>query len=73
MNQRPSSAPLLTTREAAEHLSLAEATLEKWRSISNRTDEAKGPRFLRLEGAVRYRLSDLEEFIAESETEASSP
>jgi len=44
---------LLTTKQAAEYLSLAVTTLEKYRVYGG------GPRFLNLGRAVRYRLSDL--------------
>ena len=44
---------VLTTKQAAEHLSLAVTTLEKYRVYGG------GPRFVRLGRAVRYRASDL--------------
>lgn len=47
----------LKTNEAAEILDLKPATLEIWRS------QGKGPRFLKIGRAVRYRLSDLEEYL----------
>jgi predicted DNA-binding transcriptional regulator AlpA len=57
---RPSYAgkELLTRTEAAEFLSLKPQTLGNW-AITG-----KGPRAVRLGRAVRYRLQDLEEFIA---------
>lgn len=52
---------LLTTREAAEYLGFSPRTLEYWRS------QAAGPAFSRIGGGargVRYRVADLDAFIA---------
>jgi excisionase family DNA binding protein len=49
---------LLTTRQAAELLQLQESTLEQWRW------QGKGPMFVKLGRAVRYRRSDLDSFTA---------
>jgi excisionase family DNA binding protein len=49
---------VLTTRQAAEYLSLAETTLEKYRVYGG------GPLFVRLGRAVRYRLADLDGWLA---------
>lgn len=48
---------LLTEEEAAEHLKLKPKTLTRWRWCG------KGPRYYRVGGAIRYRLSDLQKFI----------
>ena len=48
---------LLTTSEAAEILGVKTATLEQWRW------NGKGARFVKLNRSVRYRRSDLDEFI----------
>ena len=51
---------LLDTRQAAKHLDQRPANLEKWRF------RGKGPKFLRMggmRGKVRYRLSDLQEYL----------
>ena len=48
---------LLNTPEAAEYLDLQPCTLETWRSRGG------GPKFLKLGRAVRYRLTDLDDFI----------
>jgi excisionase family DNA binding protein len=53
-SHRPSP---LTTPEAAEYLGLKPGTLEIWRC------NGKGPNFLKLGRACRYRLEDLEEFM----------
>lgn len=47
----------IDTRQAAEFLGLKKNTLDIWRL------QGKGPRFTRFGRAVRYRLSDLENFI----------
>jgi excisionase family DNA binding protein len=49
---------LLTQREAAALLHLSERTLERFRVSGT------GPRFVRLGRSVRYRLADIEAFIA---------
>ena len=50
---------LLTPRESAELLGVPEGTLAQWRS------QRRGPPYIKLEGRlVRYRRSDLEEYIA---------
>ena len=54
------------TEEAARHLSLAPNTLEKMRVTGN------GPRFVKLGRAVRYRLSDLESYIADRVVSSTS-
>jgi len=50
---------LLTPHEAAEFLRVPESTLAQWRS------QRRGPRFVKLERRlVRYRASDLEEYLS---------
>jgi predicted DNA-binding transcriptional regulator AlpA len=48
---------MLTQREAAEVLRLSERTLERMRGAGN------GPRFVRCNRSVRYRLADIEAFV----------
>lgn len=57
----PAPDRLLNTKQASELLSIASATLAKWRKkICN----VKGPKFIKLNGkTTRYRLSDLLEYI----------
>ena len=43
-------------RNLAQRWNVSEATLERWRS------EGIGPRFLKLQGRVLYRLVDIEDF-----------
>jgi predicted DNA-binding transcriptional regulator AlpA len=50
--------PLLTQRQAAEALALSERTLERFRV------SGVGPKFVRMGKSVRYRLSDVEVWIA---------
>jgi excisionase family DNA binding protein len=64
----PQATPLLTPKTASEFLGIPEGTLAQWRS------QRRGPTFIKLEGRlVRYRASDLEQYIASRivETEVS--
>jgi predicted DNA-binding transcriptional regulator AlpA len=49
---------LLNEREAAALLKLSVRTLQRLRCVGG------GAKFVRLHGSVRYRLSDIEEWIA---------
>jgi predicted DNA-binding transcriptional regulator AlpA len=49
---------LLSAREAAALLHLSERTLERFRV------SGAGPKFVRLGRSIRYRLGDIEAFIA---------
>ena len=57
---------LLKENDAAERLSVEVATLRRWRWAG------KGPRFLKIEGAVRYDSADLEVFIEASRRSSTS-
>ncbi len=57
---------LLNEREAARRLGLRIATLRRWRWAG------KGPRFLKLCGAVRYDPADLDTFIGEARRSSTS-
>ena len=48
---------LLTTDQAADILKLKPVTLKKWRVVGT------GPPYIRLGGAIRYRQSDLLEYV----------
>ena len=50
--------PLLTQRQAAALLCLSERTLERFRV------SGIGPKFVRMGKSIRYRLSDVEAWIA---------
>ncbi len=58
---------MITQKELAERWSLAEATLERWRSIG------VGPRHVKLMSRVRYWLSDIEAFEAAGLTSSTTP
>ncbi len=57
---------MLKEREAAELLAMEVTTLRRWRWAG------KGPRFLKIGGAVRYDLADLETFIVASRRHSTS-
>jgi predicted site-specific integrase-resolvase len=48
---------LLTTRQAGEYLHVSPATLATWRS------RGKGPAYIRIGGAIRYHIQDLESYL----------
>lgn len=48
---------LLTTREAARVLGMAEITLRKWRI------HGTGPRFIRCGANIRYRITELDSWL----------
>jgi hypothetical protein len=54
------TAPLLTTIEAAEIIGVRAQTLAVWRSQKRYPDLP----FIKVGGAVRYRLADLETWLA---------
>lgn len=58
---------VLTTREAAAFLGLAISTLNKWRCYG------KGPQFIKLGRAVRYRQDDLERYVEFSTRNPTNP
>ncbi len=49
---------LKTEREAAALLAVSPRTLADWRL------DGKGPPYVKLHGAIRYRLDDLEAFVS---------
>lgn len=54
---RDSSSPFLNSTEAARFLGLRKSTLEAWRCRGG------GPAFVKFGRAVRYRLTDLNDWI----------
>ena len=58
MHHEGTPQPLVDETKAAQLLDLRVKTLRRWRWAG------KGPRFVKLGSAVRYRLADLDEFIA---------
>ena len=51
---------LFTTKEASDYLGLSPKTLEKWRNIGR-----GGIPYIKMAGAVRYNIDDLNKYIAE--------
>uniref|UniRef100_UPI004047F8A8 helix-turn-helix transcriptional regulator n=1 Tax=Yoonia sp. TaxID=2212373 RepID=UPI004047F8A8 len=45
------------TAQASHHLGYSKSTLEWWRT------EGRGPRFYKMSGRVRYRISDLNDWM----------
>jgi excisionase family DNA binding protein len=66
MEQTNFSSKFLTTKEAAEILSIKPNTLEIWRV------QGKSPVFLKIGRNVRYELSEIEKFIHESRRNSTS-
>ncbi len=52
---------LLTEAEAAEELRCSNRCLQAWRQ------SGEGPVFLKLKGMIRYRASDIAQFLVEAE------
>lgn len=52
---------LLTTAEVADRLNVSEQTLRHWRT------QNRGPRYLKLGKAVRYRPADITTWIEEQQ------
>jgi predicted DNA-binding transcriptional regulator AlpA len=58
MQSSPDSlSEFVSDAELARRLGLSPATLQKWRS------QAKGPRWVRMGRAIRYRVSDVEAWV----------
>ena len=53
---------MMTTRQAADYLGLSVHTLNKWRW------DGRGPRYIKLGAAVRYRQDELDRFIEAGQT-----
>lgn len=58
--------PTLNTQGAAAYLGLSESTLEKARVYGN------GPRYVKLGRAVRYRITDLEDWLSSRTVSSTS-
>lgn len=63
MNETPTAAipadPLLTLDEVSSYIRTPKKTLYTWRSAG------KGPRAMKFGGALKYRLSDVDAWLAE--------
>jgi predicted DNA-binding transcriptional regulator AlpA len=57
------STKLMTAKSAAALLGLQSTTLVRWRHLR------KGPRYVKVGGAVRYREADLVDFINSGEVD----
>jgi excisionase family DNA binding protein len=55
----PGAEPLLTLDEVAAYLRTPKKTLYTWRSAG------KGPRAMKFGGSLRYRLADVDAWLAE--------
>lgn len=58
-------APLLTVPELAKQLAIAERTLEQWRQAK------RGPVYVRLGRAIRYRQSDVDAWLSKRAVESA--
>jgi predicted site-specific integrase-resolvase len=61
-----SERPLLRETDAAQALGVSPRTLQKWRW------NGKGPKFIRLNGAVRYDTADIESFVSGARRSSTS-
>jgi hypothetical protein len=52
-----------TTKELSEKLSITISTLEYWRSVRRKLKFELGPPFVRIEGSVRYKISDVDNWL----------
>lgn len=66
-NPTPLSEPLLSEPQAAKILNVSIRTLQAWRCAD------KGPAFIRVGRAIRYRRSDLELYLQASTVQPSQP
>jgi len=57
---------LLDVEEAAEYLGLSKSTLNKWRCHGG------GPQFIKMGRAIRYRISDLDDFVDSRQSSSTS-
>lgn len=57
-SQAGTAAIVMSTKEAGRYLALSHRTLEDWRL------KGQGPRFVKWGRTVRYRLSDLTDFLS---------
>ena len=67
MNKQIGEIELLTRKELAALLSISEATLSVWKC----TGKVKSP-YIKIGGAVRYKLDDIKTFLNENKHEAKN-
>lgn len=66
-NTTQNAAPSLTTRSAAKYLCVSEAGMNRWRRHGG------GPAYMRLsKRTVRYRVTDLDAFLASHVTQTKA-
>lgn len=58
---------LVTSRQAAEILGVPEGTLGQWRFAG------RGPKFVKVGRMVRYRVSDIDEYLEERTVTSTAP
>lgn len=58
---------LMTLQDVAEYLKVPKSTLYSWRSKNENTGPTEGPRSIKLGKHVRYRRSDVEDWLTEHE------
>lgn len=56
LHHRQVSSVLLRERDLADRWQTSQRTLQRWRA------EGSGPPYIRIGGAIRYRLDDIEEY-----------
>lgn len=66
MVRRMTTEPLLTEHEVATHLNMRVTTLRRWRWAG------RGPRFLKIGGAVRYDPNDIEDYVKRARCRSTS-
>ena len=54
----------LTTKELSDKINIAVSTLEYWRNVRRNHKKEIGPPFIRIEGSVRYKISDIEAWLS---------
>jgi len=59
-------ATLMSVEQAADFLGLAVSTLNKWRCYGD------GPTFIKMGRSVRYRISDLNDYVENRQAESTS-
>ena len=55
---KPAAGEYLNTEQAAKYIGFASGTLTKWRCVGG------GPKFRKAGGAIRYKVEDLDAFLA---------
>ncbi len=63
----PETSNLVRECEAARLLGVSVASMRRWRR------EGRGPAYVRVEGCIRYRVADLQAFMAANTVVPNSP